>query len=107
MRKALIPILALALAGLAPPAAAAAERELTLHSPAIKTLPYVHDTHALALSPNGTEAPAKPGYVTGIKEMVLVDSKDPDAKPLSNARMMIHHLLYFAPGREGDSIGSC
>ena len=107
MRKALLPILALALAGLVPSTAAAAEEELTLYSPAIDTLPYVHDTHTLALRPNGTQAPARPGYVTGIKEMVLVDSKDPDAKPLSNARMMIHHLLYFAPGRQGDSAGSC
>jgi hypothetical protein len=107
MRKALIPILGLLLTGLAPQTASAEERELTLYSPPIETLPYVHDTHSLALRANGSEAPDRPGYVTGIKEQVLVDSKDPDAKPLSNAQMMIHHLLYFAPGRQHDSLGSC
>lgn len=107
MRKAL-PILGLLLIGLAPQTAAAAEeKELTLYSPPIKTLPYVHDTHTMALPANGEQAPDKPGYVTGVKEQVLVDSKDPDAEPLGNAKMMIHHLLYFAPGREGDSPGSC
>jgi hypothetical protein len=107
MRKASL-ILATALASLALAAPAMAkETTLTLYSPPIKTLPYVHDTHTLRLQPNGTEAPAKPGYVTGVKEQVLVDSKDPDAKPLGNARMMIHHLLYFAPGRVEDSEGSC
>ena len=106
MRKALL-ISGLLLAGLAPQTASAEEKELTLFSPPIKTLPYVHDTHNLSLRANGTEAPDKPGYVTGVKEQVLVDSKDPDAKPLSNAQMMIHHLLYFAPGRAGDSPGSC
>jgi hypothetical protein len=106
MRKAL-PLILIALIGLAPSTAAAEEKELTLYSPPINTLPYVHDTHNLPLRANGTEAPDKPGYVTGVKEQVLVDSKDPDAKPLSNAKMMIHHLLYFAPGREGDSPGSC
>ncbi|MDQ3934763.1 MAG: hypothetical protein M3340_09060 [Actinomycetota bacterium] len=108
MRKALTLIVGLLLlSALGPQSAAAEEKELTLYSPAFQTLPYVHDTHSLRLRPNGVEAPDKPGYVTGIKEMVLVDSKDPDAKPLSNARMMIHHLLYFAFGRTGDSPGSC
>jgi hypothetical protein len=107
MRKALLLISGLLLTGLAPQVASAEEKELTLYSPPIKTLPYVHDTHAMPLRANGSEAPDKPGYVTGIKEQVLVDSKDPDAKPLSNAQMMIHHLLYFAPGRQGDSISSC
>jgi hypothetical protein len=106
MRKALV-ITGLLLAGLAPQTAAADEKELTLYSPPVKTLPYVHDTHTMPLRANGTEAPDKPGYVTGIKEQVLVDSKDPDAKPLGNAQMMIHHLLYFAFGREGDSPGTC
>jgi hypothetical protein len=108
MRKALITSgLLLLLVGLAPQTAAADEKELTLYSPPIQTLPYVHDTHTVQLRANGVEAPAKPGYVTGIKEEVLVDSKDPNAKPLSNAQMMIHHLLYFAYGRAGDSQGSC
>ena len=106
MRKAL-PILALALAGLAPSTASAGDKVLTLYSPPIQTLPYVHDTHQVPLKPDGVEAPSKPGYVTGVKEEVLVDSKDPDAKPLSNAQMMIHHLLYFAPGRAEDSPGTC
>jgi hypothetical protein len=107
MRKALTLIVGLLLFGLAPQSAVAEEKELTLVSPPIKTLPYVHDTHHLQLSPNGVEAPDKPGYVTGIKEMVLVGSRDPDAKPLGNAKFMIHHLLYFAPGRVNDSVGSC
>lgn len=107
MRKALPLTIVVLVSLLAPASASAEEKEMTLYSPAIQTLPYVHNTHNLTLRPNGTEAPDKPGYITGIKEQVLVDSKDPDAKPLSNAKMMIHHLLYFAPGRVQDSPGSC
>ena len=89
------------------PAAAAKERVLTLYSPKIHSLPYVHDTHNVTLRANGQEAPAEPGYVLGFKEMALVDSKDPDAKPLPIAKMMVHHFLYFAPGRVNDPPGSC
>jgi hypothetical protein len=53
----------------------------------------------------GREAPAKPGYITWWKEMALVDSKDPDAKPLPMDRMMVHHFLYFAPGHVDDGPG--
>ena len=102
-----LPILAvLALVAL-PSSALAKERVLTLYSPPIKTNPYVHDTHTIQLEANGKEAPAKPGYVLGFKEQVLVDSKDPDAKPLPNSKFMIHHFVYFAPGRVEDSPGSC
>ena len=94
-------------AALLPATATAEERVMTLYSPAINTLPYVHDTHNLQLRPNGREAPAEPGYITGIKEQVLVDSKDPNAKPLSNAKFMIHHFLYWAPGRVDQAPGSC
>ena len=102
-------VLTLAVAALCalPSAAAAKEQVLTLYSPAINTRPYVHDTHHLALRPNGKEAPAKPGYITGIKEQSLVDSKDPDAEPLANAKFMIHHFVYLAPGRVEDSPNSC
>jgi hypothetical protein len=96
----------IALAVLAP-AAAAKESVLTLYSPRIDSLPYVHDTHNVTLRANGREAPAKPGYILGFKEMALVDSKDPKAKPLPIAKMMVHHLLYFAPGRVDDLAGSC
>jgi hypothetical protein len=95
-----------ALAFLAP-AASAKERVLTLYSPRIDSLPYVHDTHTVTLRANGREAPAKPGYILGYMEMALVDSKDRDAKPLPIAKMMVHHLLYFAPGRVDDSPGGC
>ena len=89
------------------PAASAKERVVTLYSPKIRSLPYVHDTHQLTLRPNGREAPAKPGYITWWKEMALVDSKDPDAKPLPMNRMMVHHFLYFAPGHVDDGPGGC
>jgi len=92
---------------LLPAAAEAKERVLTLYSPAIQTLPYVHDTHYIDLRPNGNEAPARAGYITGVKEQSLVDSKDPDAKPLPNAKFMIHHFVYLAPGRVEDSPNSC
>jgi hypothetical protein len=58
----------------------------------------VHDTHHVTLRADGHEAPAQPGYVTGWKEMALVDSKDPKAKPLPMSKMMIHHLLYTPRG---------
>jgi plastocyanin len=101
------PAIALAvLAGVAP-AAGAEEKVLTLYSPKIQSLPYVHDTHQVALRANGHEAPAEPGYITGWKEMALVDSKHPDAKPLPIARMMVHHFLYYAPGTQNPAPGSC
>jgi hypothetical protein len=92
---------------LAPAAASAKERVLTLYSPRIDSLPYVHDTHNVTLRANGDEAPAEPGYILGFKEMALVDSKNPDAKPLPIAKMMVHHFLYFAPGRVDQLPGSC
>jgi plastocyanin len=85
----------------------AKEQVLTLYSPRIDSLPYVHDTHHVTLRADGREAPAKGGYILGFKEMALVDSKDPDAKPLPVAKMMVHHLLYFAPGRVDEAPGSC
>jgi hypothetical protein len=101
-------LLVATLALLALPAqAAAGERLLTLYSPAIRAAPYVHDTHNVALRPDGREAPAEPGFITGIEEQVLVDSKDPGAKPLSNAKFMIHHFVFFAPGRANQAPGSC
>ena len=36
---------------------------------------------------------------------MLVDSKDPNAKPLPIGKMMIHHFLYFAPGRVDQAPG--
>ncbi len=93
--------------GLAPPPAGGGDRVMTLYSPAIQTSPYVHDTHRLELKPDGAEAPAAPGYITGIKEQVLVDSKDPDAKPLDNSRFMIHHFAYFARDRVDETPGGC
>ena len=33
-----------------------------------------------------------------LQEQALVDSKDPDAKPLPVAKMMVHHFLYFTAG---------
>jgi hypothetical protein len=92
---------------LAAPAAMAEEKLLTLYSPRIDSQPYVHDTKHVWLRPDGKQAPKEPGYILGWVEQVLVDSKRPDAKPLSNAKMMIHHFLYFAPGRVDQLPGSC
>jgi plastocyanin len=109
MRKASTAVLAVAIValGLTAPAAGAKERVLTLYSPKIHTLPYVHDTHHVTLRADGREAPAQPGYVTGWKEMALVDSKAPNAKPLPMSKMMVHHLLYYAPGTDSPAPGSC
>ena len=109
MRKASTAVLAVVIVvlGLTAPAAGANEKVLTLYSPKIQTLPYVHDTHHVTLRADGHEAPAQPGYVTGWKEMALVDSKDPKAKPLPMSKMMIHHLLYYAPGTDSPAPGSC
>jgi len=109
MRMPLTAGMAAALVALAltAPAAGAKEQVLTLYSPKIESLPYVHDTHGVELRANGREAPAEPGYVLGFKEMALVDSKKPNAKPLPIARMMVHHFLYFAPGRVDQVPGSC
>jgi plastocyanin len=89
------------------PAAGAAERLLTLYSPQLTSLPYVHKVHEVDLRPDNQQAPAQPGFVTGIAEQVLVDSKDPDAKPLPVAKMMVHHFLYFARGKINDSPAGC
>jgi plastocyanin len=93
---------------LAAPAAFGAERLLTLYSPEMTSLPYVHKVYTVGLRPDGEQAPAEPGYITGIKEQVLVDSKDPKAKRLPIGKMMVHHFLYFAPGRVEDKMpGTC
>jgi plastocyanin len=100
-------VMAFAGIALVAPAASAKERVLTLYSPKIDSLPYVHDTHHVALRADGREAPAKPGYILAFKEMALVDSKRPDAKPLPIGKMMVHHFLYWAPGRVDEAPGSC
>ncbi len=89
------------------PAASAEEKVLTLYSPKMRVAPYVHESQTVTLRPNGKEAPAQPGYITGFKEQVLVDSKRKNAKPLPISKMMIHHFLYFAPGRVDQAPGSC
>jgi plastocyanin len=103
----MLPLVVVLLAVLLPSTASAEEEVLTLYSPPIQTLPYVHDSHTVRLKADGKQAPAKPGYVLGFIEQVLVDSKKPNAKPLSNAKFMIHHFVYFAPGRIEDSEGGC
>jgi len=99
--------LAVAISVMASPAASARERMLTLYSPKIHTLPYVHDTHNVTLRPDGRQAPRRPGYITGWAAQDIVDSKRPDAKPLPLRRMMVHHFLIFAPGRVDQAPGSC
>ena len=101
MKLALGVLLALLLA--AP--AGASERVLTLYSPPIDSEPYVHRSTTVPLAADGVHAPAEPGYVLGFKEQVLVDSKDPDAKPLPVAKMMVHHLLYYTAGRVEEGLG--
>jgi plastocyanin len=108
MRKLLTAALAVSVVTLvAAPAAGAKERLLTLYSPKIDSLPYVHDTHNVTLTADGVGAPKEPGYILGFAEMALVDSKNPKAKPLPIAKMMVHHFLYFAPGRVDQGAGSC
>jgi hypothetical protein len=108
MRKLLTALFAVVLIGaLSAPVASAKERLLTLYSPKIDSLPYVHDTHTVMLAPDGVQAPDVPGYILGFKEMALVDSKDPKAKPLPIAKMMVHHFLYFARDRVDQGAGSC
>src|SRR5688572_2628858 len=96
-----------ALALLAPAAANAEEKVLTFYSPKLESEPYVHKTQTVPLRVAEGEAPKEPGYILGFKEQVLVDSKDPNAKPLPIGKMMIHHFLYFAPGRIDQAPGSC
>ena len=109
MRKPVVGVMAVAFAvlGAVAPAAMAKEKVLTLYSPKIESLPYVHDTHEVTLEADGKQAPAEAGYITGWKEMALVDSKNPKAKPLPIAKMMVHHFLYFAPGTQNSAPGSC
>jgi plastocyanin len=85
--------------------ARAEERLLTLYSPPIDSEPYVHRSTTVTLKADGIQAPGEPGYVLGFKEQVLVDSKDPDAKPLPVSKMMVHHLLYYTPGRVDQGSG--
>jgi hypothetical protein len=100
-----VPALLLALA--CAPSASAKEKLLTLYSPRLESLPYVHRTYQVPLAADGAQAPREPGYVLGFKEQAIVDSKDPDAKPLPIGKMMVHHLIYFAPGRVDQGSGSC
>jgi hypothetical protein len=85
--------------------AGAEEKLLTLYSPPIDSEPYVHRSTTVPLKADGVHAPAEAGYVLGFQEQVLVDSKDPDAKPLPVAKMMVHHLLYYTEGRVDEGSG--
>jgi hypothetical protein len=105
IRRAALGALA-ALLWLAAPASAE-ERLLTLYSPPIDCEPYVHASTTVELRPDGRQAPSEPGYVLGFEEMVLVDSKRPDAKPLPVSKMMVHHFLYFARDRVDPGPGGC
>lgn len=87
--------------------ASAAEQLLTLYSPPIDSLPYVHRSETVELRPDGKAAPAQPGYILGFQEMALVDSKRPDAEPLPVDKMMVHHFLYYAGGRVDPGPGGC
>ena len=85
--------------------AQADEQLLTLYSPPIDSEPYVHQSTTVTLKPDGVQAPKVPGYVLGFQEQALVDSKDPDAKPLPVDKMMVHHFLYYTRGRDGPRPG--
>jgi plastocyanin len=89
--------------------ARAEEQLLTLYSPPIDSEPYVHKSTTVVLKADGVGAPKEPGYVLGFQEQALVDSKDPDAKPLPVNKMMVHHFLYYTRGRvdpgPGGSLG--
>ena len=87
--------------------ARADEQLLTLYSPPIDSKPYVHISKTVSLPADGVHAPSVPGSVLGFKEQVLVDSMDPDAKPLPVSKMMVHHFLYFTQGRVDGSPGGC
>ena len=65
MRKLLVAGMAAAIAVLAltAPAASAKEKLLTLYSPRIDSLPYVHDTHNVPLLKADGNAPSEPGYI--------------------------------------------
>src|SRR5215208_8373419 len=109
MRKRLVLAAATVLAALLAiaPAASAEEKVLTLYSPKMHAEPYVHISQHAFLRPDDKEAPKEPGYILGFKEQVLVDSKNPKAKPLPIGKMMIHHFLYFAVNRVDQAPGSC
>jgi plastocyanin len=98
-------VLAFALVLAAP--ARADEQLLTLYSPPIDSEPYVHKSTTVLLQPDGKQAPSVPGYVLGFAEQSLVDSKDPDAKPLPVNKMMVHHFLYYTRGRVDPGPGGC
>ena len=100
-------LVALALLLVAAAPAQAEEKLVTLYSPPIDSEPYVHKSTTVQLKADGKQAPAEPGYVLGFQEMSLVDSKDPDAKPLPVAKMMVHHFLYFTQGRARAETGGC
>src|SRR5262245_6417970 len=107
MRTLWISVAVVCQVGAVAPVARAHERLLTFYSPRIESLPYVHRTTTVSLAPDGRQAPAEPGYILGFQEQVIVDSKDPGAKPLPITKMMIHHLLYDAPGRVDQVPGTC
>jgi hypothetical protein len=103
MRALLVAVFVLVLA--AP--ARADEQLLTFYSPPIDSEPYVHKSTTVTLQPDGKQAPDVPGYVLGFAEESLVDSKDPDAKPLPVDKMMVHHFLYYTQGRVDPGPGGC
>ena len=93
-------------AGLAP-AASAKEQLLTLYSPRIDSLPYVHDTHNASRSSPTAAGARRAGLHPRLQGAGAGGLEGPDAKPLPIAKMMVHHFLYFAPGRVDEAPGGC
>src|SRR3954453_2185675 len=79
------------------PGAHAGERELTLYSKPITVKSYVGEQTGMGLRPNGTEAPATPGYITHIQTEV-VSKPSASARPLSIQDVMIHQLVLYSRG---------
>jgi hypothetical protein len=84
---------------LAPAIADAKTEELTFFSDPIVARPYTHENVTVTLEPEQGQAPDRPGYVTQFLEQVLVDRKDPKARPIPVNKVMVHHFLYRAPDR--------
>jgi hypothetical protein len=104
MTRLVLPILALL--ALAAPAQAADEK-LTLYSKPIDVQPYTGEQDYMPLAADGTQAPAKPGWITSIK-VDVVKRRSATAKVLSIQDVMIHHIVLHAPDAKwGNPAANC
>ena len=73
------------------------ERVLTLYSPKLHSEPYVHEQQSVGSAPRPGGADASRLHHRASRSRSSSTASDPTRSRCRSRRMMVHHLLYFAP----------